>query len=63
MHVSMAQKCQSQQFGSMFGKNMGGTFNMMNVINDSMGMIKKDLYKAIKMNIQNIVEYEFSFSF
>lgn len=40
-----AQKCQSQQFGSMFGKNMGGTFNMMNVINDSMGMIKKDLYK------------------
>ncbi len=40
-----AQKCQNQQFGSMFGKSMGGTFNMMNIINDSMGMIKKDLYK------------------
>jgi hypothetical protein len=40
-----AQKCQNQQFGSMFGKNMGGTFNMMNIINDTMGMIKKDLYK------------------
>ncbi len=40
-----AQKCQNQQFGSMFGKSMGGTFNMMNVMNESMGMIKKDLYK------------------
>ncbi len=40
-----AEKCQKQQFGSMFGKNMGGTFNMMNVMNDTMGMIKKDLYK------------------
>ncbi len=40
-----AQKCQNQQFGSMFGKSMGGTFNMMNVMNDTMGMIKKDLYK------------------
>jgi hypothetical protein len=40
-----AQKCQSQQFGSMFGKNMGGTFNMMNIMNDTIGMMKKDLYK------------------
>lgn len=40
-----AKKCQNQQFGSMFGKSMGGTFNVMNIMNDSMGMIKKDLYK------------------
>ncbi len=40
-----AKKCQSQQFSSMFGKSMGGTFNMMNIINDSMGMVKKDLFK------------------
>jgi hypothetical protein len=40
-----AKKCQNQQFGSMFGKSMGGTFNMMNVINSSVGMIKKDLFK------------------
>lgn len=40
-----ARKCQNQQFGSMFGKSMGGTFNIMNIMNDTMGMIKKDLYK------------------
>jgi hypothetical protein len=40
-----AKKCQSQQFGSMFGKSMGGTFNMMNIMNESIGVVKKDLYK------------------
>lgn len=40
-----AKKCQNQQFGTMFGKSMGGTFNVMNIMNDTMGMIKKDLFK------------------
>jgi hypothetical protein len=40
-----AKKCQSQQFNSMFGKSMGGTVGMMSVMNGSINMVKKDLYK------------------
>lgn len=40
-----SKKCQSQQFGAMFGKSMGGTMGLMNVMNNSINMVKKDLYK------------------
>lgn len=38
-----AEKCQQKNFDSMFQKNMGGTVKSMNVMNSTIGMLKKDL--------------------
>lgn len=51
------------EFSSIYTANIKKIMCMHMSQDQIQNKIKKDLYKAIKMNLQNIVEYEFSFSF
>ena len=49
------------EFSSIYTANIKKIMCMHMSQDQIQNKIKKDLYKAIKMNLQNIVEYEFSF--